>query len=266
MAKRILVADDSENILEVVRIGFESLDYEVIIARDGEEALDKVKRNPPDLVLLDIMMPKKNGYEVCRELKNNPRFAHIPIVMLTAKAQKEDRFWGRDAGADEYVTKPFDPINLEVVVERLLQLRERGESYHPLTKLPTYATIEREILERQSKGEDFALISFSYSRDALAIFKQKYGEMVAEDVIQVTANTIKETAERVAGPSVFVGHKGEANFIVIAKQEELLRIKGLVLQEMGQTLPNFYNAEDLERGYVLAGEDRYPLLSIISSI
>jgi len=266
MTKKILVADDSEGILEVVRMGFESLDYLVLTARDGEEALAQVERECPDIILLDIMMPKKNGYEVCRQLKNDPRFAHIPIVMLTAKAQKEDRFWGRDAGADDYVTKPFDPMELEGIVERLLQLRERGESYHPLTKLPTYVTIEREIAGRRSRGEDFGLANFSYSGEALSVFKQKYGEIVAEEVIQITANTVKETVERVAGPSAFVGHRGEANFVVIAKADELLQIKRLLEGEMARMLPEFYTAEDRQRGYVQAGDERYPLLSLVSSL
>lgn len=112
--KRILIVDDEKDIVESIQFKLEFEGFECLIAYDGEEALLKSKRENPDLILLDIMMPKINGYQVCRQLKSDENYKHIPIIMLTAKVQESDRFWGKESGADDYVTKPFE-------MEKLIQ-------------------------------------------------------------------------------------------------------------------------------------------------
>ena|SRR3989338_2294085 len=112
MAKKILLVDDEKDLVSTLRTLLEAKGYEVISATDGLEGLEKAKKEKPNLILLDVMMPNLNGYQVCRALKKDPNFKHIPIVMLTAKAQESDKFWGIESGADDYVTKPFDSLNL----------------------------------------------------------------------------------------------------------------------------------------------------------
>lgn len=121
--KRILIVDDEPDNLFFMKDRLEVEGYEVLQAADGEEALGVVQETIPDLILLDIMMPKRNGYQVCRELKNNGRLKVIPIIMLTAKAQESDLFWGKESGCDDYVTKPFD---VNQVLEKVRQLLENG--------------------------------------------------------------------------------------------------------------------------------------------
>jgi len=106
--KKILIADDEPNSLETLRQRLEFEGLSVVTATDGEETLKKVKEDKIALLLLDVMMPKVNGYQVCRELKQDPETKNIPIVLLTAKAQESDKFWGKETGADDYVTKPYD--------------------------------------------------------------------------------------------------------------------------------------------------------------
>ena len=118
---KILVADDNRNIVELVKMEFEILDYDVVTAFDGEDALKKIEKENPDLLILDVMMPKMNGFDVCMKLRDNPKYQNIPIIMLTAKSQEKDKFWGRQVGADEYITKPFEPEVLEQVVHNLLE-------------------------------------------------------------------------------------------------------------------------------------------------
>lgn len=116
--EKILVADDSPTIVEMIRVALEG--YRVITARDGQEALEKVARERPDLVLLDVEMPKVNGYRVCQRLKNDPATKKIPIIMLTVRANESDKMWGLGMGADEYLTKPFEAAQLlKIVKERL---------------------------------------------------------------------------------------------------------------------------------------------------
>ena len=114
--KTILIADDEADIVETLAFMLESQDFNVITASDGEMALLKAKEERPDLILLDVMMPKINGYKVCRLLKFDKQYNNIPILMLTARSQDEDRAIGEETGADEYITKPFD---IEEVVEKV---------------------------------------------------------------------------------------------------------------------------------------------------
>jgi CheY-like chemotaxis protein len=121
MAKRVLVVDDDRVIQQLLEVNLELEGYEVVAtASDGKEALDKIAELRPDLVILDIMMPKMDGLEVCRHLKADPELADIPIVLLSARAQDMDVREGLDIGADAYLTKPFDPVELLEVVGRLV--------------------------------------------------------------------------------------------------------------------------------------------------
>lgn len=106
--KKILIVDDEPDIVETLKFLIESEGFESIIAMDGEEALRKAKDENPDVIILDVMLPKINGYKVCRLLKFDNNYKHIPILMVTARSQQEDKVIGEETGADEYITKPFD--------------------------------------------------------------------------------------------------------------------------------------------------------------
>jgi two-component system alkaline phosphatase synthesis response regulator PhoP len=119
--KRILIADDEEDVVTTLQFTLEKEGYHCLTAYDGKEALDKAKRENPDLILLDIMMPKMNGYEVARLLKFDERYKHIPIVMLTARTQEKDKEVGHETGADMYITKPFEMDDLVSTVHNILK-------------------------------------------------------------------------------------------------------------------------------------------------
>jgi len=110
--KKILIVDDEPDIVETLKFLVESEGFESITALDGEDALRKAKEEAPDIVILDVMLPKINGYKVCRLLKFDNKYKHIPILMVTARSQEEDKVIGEETGADEYITKPFDINNL----------------------------------------------------------------------------------------------------------------------------------------------------------
>lgn len=118
--KRILVVDDELDLVQMLRVRLEAQGYEVSQAYDGEEGLEKAKREKPDLVLLDLMLPKMDGYKVCGLLKKDTRYAKIPIVMFTARAQETDGKLGLECGADAYLTKPFDALTLLAKIQELL--------------------------------------------------------------------------------------------------------------------------------------------------
>lgn len=117
---RILVVDDSPTDLSIISAPLLAGGFEVITARDGEEALTRAAQDHPDLILLDVVLPRQNGFQVCRTLKRTASSSHIPVILLTGKSQPSDRFWGMRQGADEYVTKPFQPAALMSSIERLI--------------------------------------------------------------------------------------------------------------------------------------------------
>ena len=106
--KKILVVDDEVDLVETVRFPLEMEGFKVLVSYNGEDALSQARKENPDLILLDLMLPKLDGYKVCRLLKFDERYKHIPILMLTAKTQEKDKLLGKETGADEYITKPFD--------------------------------------------------------------------------------------------------------------------------------------------------------------
>jgi two-component system, OmpR family, alkaline phosphatase synthesis response regulator PhoP len=119
MPKKILAVDDERHIVRLVEVNLQRAGYEVVTAYDGREALEKVKSESPDLVVLDVMMPYMDGFEVLKNLKGDPTTAEIPVIMLTAKAQDADVFRGWQSGVDCYLTKPFNPMELLTFVKRI---------------------------------------------------------------------------------------------------------------------------------------------------
>ena len=118
---KIMVVEDSPTYLRKIADFLQSLGYEVITAVDGEEALEKALQENPALIVLDVILPKKNGFQVCRQLKTSPASQDIKILMMTSKSQDSDRFWGLKQGADEYMTKPIDDNELVTNIAKLLQ-------------------------------------------------------------------------------------------------------------------------------------------------
>ena len=125
---KILVVDDEIYIVHILDFSLGMEGYEVVTALDGEQALEKLKSDKPDLIVLDIMMPKLDGYEVCKAIKSSPETRQIPVILLSAKGRNVDQKLGFDVGADDYITKPFSPRKL---VERINQLLGQAVTERP---------------------------------------------------------------------------------------------------------------------------------------
>ena len=119
--KKILVVDDERDLVEIMTFRLKSAGYDVLSAYDGQEALEKARRDKPDLIILDLMLPKIDGYKVCGMLKFDARFKKIHIILFTARAQEVDKKTGEDMGADAYITKPFEPAAFLAKIEELLK-------------------------------------------------------------------------------------------------------------------------------------------------
>lgn len=124
MSKRILAVDDEKHILRLVQINLEKAGYEVVTASNGREAVEKVREERPNLIVMDVMMPEMDGFEALKKLKSDPATMKIPVIMLTAKAQDADVFHGWQSGADLYLTKPFNPMELLTFVKRIFESQD----------------------------------------------------------------------------------------------------------------------------------------------
>ena len=125
MPKKILVVDDEPHIVKMVGMRLKAGRYDVVTATDGEEALRKLEDEHPDLVILDVMMPRPDGYEVLRQIKTSPEHRHLPVILLTARGSESDRDVGIRAGADGFITKPYQGRDLLAMVEDLLASKDR---------------------------------------------------------------------------------------------------------------------------------------------
>ena len=158
---RLLVVEDDIDIGNMLKIYFSGLEYDVDVAVRGADALEKTKQVLPHLIVLDIMLPDIDGYEVCRTLRTSTRTSHIPVIFLTQKDERSDKLQGLELGADDYITKPFDIEELKLRVQGAIRRSERESLTDPRSGLPAGRLIE-EQLRKIIREKDWALIGYSY--------------------------------------------------------------------------------------------------------
>jgi two-component system, OmpR family, phosphate regulon response regulator PhoB len=157
---KVLVVDDESDILDLVSFNLQREGFEVLSAHDGIEAVASAKENVPDLIVLDLMLPGKDGFRVYKELRADQRTQHIPVIMLTAKGELEHKITGLELGADDYVTKPFSPKELVLRVKALLKRSRRVRVDSALTKGPFH--LERNSLKLFLNGETIDLTATEF--------------------------------------------------------------------------------------------------------
>jgi len=265
MPETILVVDDDPDIARFVEVNLRSAGYDVAVAGDGEEALEKAAEIRPDLVLLDVMMPRIDGFEVATRLRKNPQTANTSIIMLTAKALSADKVTGLQSGADDYIIKPFDPIELLARVKGTLRRAKEMRNLSPLTGLPGNIRIQEEIERQVRDGRPFAVLYCDL--DNFKAYNDQKGFVRGDRMIQATARTIQDAVVEHAGADSFVGHVGGDDFVAVVPTGVAEEIAKRVCERFDGSRAEFYDPEDLTRGFVRM-EDRkgemqdIPLVSI----
>ncbi|MFH1269911.1 MAG: response regulator, partial [Candidatus Omnitrophota bacterium] len=194
MAKpRILIVDDDPDILDVLEISLSEENYEILKAMDGEEAIRIIKCKPLDLVLLDYAMPKMNGRQVCKEVKKDILLRHLPIIMVTGKGEVSDKVGGIDAGADDYIVKPFEPKELLARIRMILRRTARDLEANPLTRLPGNVSILDELSSRIENNTLFAVCYIDI--DKFKSYNDKYGFEHGDEVIRETARILIQSTQ-----------------------------------------------------------------------
>jgi two-component system phosphate regulon response regulator PhoB len=178
MKTKILVVDDEPDALELVSFNLRNAGFEVVTAENGQEALAKCRQAPPDLMVLDIMLPEIDGLEVCKLLRRNPETAHLPIIMLSAKAEEIDRVLGLEIGADDYLTKPFSPRELVLRVKKLLERRqEPNQSGDHYEVGPLVLDIDKHSVKLQNQALELTATEFKL----LTVLVQRRGRVQTRD-------------------------------------------------------------------------------------
>lgn len=267
MRGKILVVDDNRNLVDVLKMELELRGHTVLTAYDGEEGEESIINNKPDLVILDIMMPKKNGYEVCRNVKRNVEFSKIPIILLTAKSTKDDIYWGYDCGADAYVTKPYETTELLRIVDQLLQDYKEGKRTYAWTGLRDASIVEKEYKFRKEAGGKALLINIEFEEEPRDVFIQKYGMAKFRDFIHSFAWKMNNILSEVV-PSTIVGQYADDTFLILLPESEEETIKQKVEEIFEEMVKLLYDDEDLNqkgivrRNLITGKEEIIPLMKI----
>ncbi len=240
-------------------------DHDVKTASSGEQGLALIRDETPDLILVDSLMPGMKGVEVVRAVKEDVVLRHVPIIMVTAKGTVQDRVEGLQAGADDYVVKPFATEELLARVQINLRRTERDLDANPLTRMPGNAAIMAELERLLQEGGDFSVCYVDLDR--FKAFNDQYGFARGDDVIRHTARILREAVREHGHTIDLVGHIGGDDFIIVTARERAEKICVKAVALFDEQSPGWYDPVDRDRGHVdvqnrQGAAEKVPLMSI----
>ncbi|SDZ32142.1 response regulator receiver modulated diguanylate cyclase [Micromonospora pattaloongensis] len=244
----ILVVDDDPDIARFVEVNLRLHGFDVVRAKDGQEALELIERQRPDLAVVDLMMPRVDGLELTRRLRADPMTAVLPIIMLTAKGMTVDKVVGLTAGADDYLVKPFDTAELVARVATTLRRTREFREVSPLTGLPGNARVGREITDRVRSGADYAIAYIDIDR--FKSVNDVYGFVRGDEFISALARSLHRAVVSVGLPPAFLGHIGGDDFVVVCAPEQMRPLMERAIPDFERSADDLYDPSDAERGYV----------------
>jgi DNA-binding response OmpR family regulator len=228
--KKIVVVEDDDAVAHLVGASLGDAGFLCIRARDGIEALRLVKQESPDLIILDVLMPKLDGLEVVRRLKADPVEARIPVLMLTALASVDDRVRGLDAGADDYLAKPFNVRELLARCQALVRHNRRERDRSPVTDLPGPATLEDTIAARIQARSPMALVFVELAGFERAVEALGWGE--GARILAAVGRALREV---VCGDDV-LAHLGGDDFVVVTGPAAAAGLSAALVERATETL------------------------------
>ncbi len=250
--ERILIIDDDADILDVLELTLSDR-FDVLKAANGAEGLIQARNGNPNIIITDYMMPVMNGPDFCKELRKDVLLTHIPIIMLTGKGDTKDMIKGINAGADDYLIKPFEPESLLARINMIVARTVRNLDANPLTHLPGNTSIMDELQSRIQSGGFFAV---GYcDLDKFKLYNDKYGFEKGDDVIKATARILIQAAKASSGNNIFIGHIGGDDFVFISDDAVADAISQKIIDDFDAAAPGFYSDEDRATGYIM-GKDR----------
>ena len=262
---RILVADDEPHIRRILQFLLEQEGFEVLMAENGEEAWKMVAVTQPDLVLLDVMMPGMDGFDVLSVIREGFETRSLPVILLTAKGGDSDKVRGLRGGANDYVIKPFNHDELLLRVTNLLEATRREREANPLTGLPGNRAIEREIQHRIQTGEDFGFMYIDIDR--FKSFNDHYGYSRGDRAISFLAGVLVGCSRKFGSENDFIGHVGGDDFVLLTTSEHVESLALYIVEEFDSGIFNLHDQEDFDKGYLAVKSrsgkfKRFPLITL----
>ncbi len=267
MKEKLLLVDDNPSVLQVLQVSFQFLGYTIFTARDGIEAEIMLEKCHPDLLILDVMMPGKNGFAVCRDLKRNPHLASLPVILLTAKTEEEDVCWGLDCGADAYVTKPYEPRQLEALVRQLLDDARAGRRSFAWTGLPSDTRVVQEAVARREAGGVAVLLEAKLPDSSVEAYCMKYGQARFRQMVHALGWMLVEEVRNRA-PGGLVGQRADDTFFLLLGAEEGEKLRAELTEASQALIGGYYSEDDRVKGGILFKDpithslDRIPLMHL----
>lgn len=267
--KKVLLAEHETGIAEIILYLLKAWDYEPVTVSSGSSLLDIVRREQPDIIIIDYNLPNVDGLKASKLLKEDFLTAHIPVIILIDKKQIRKKMLEIEQGVDDYIANPPDPIDLEVRMEMALRRTSHQLYANALTRLPGNRQIEKVISTRM--GEDVPFSVAYYDIDNFKSFNDKYGYMKGDSVIRHVAYIISTTVKRYGNKNDFVGHIGGDDFVVVTTPERDRIIASESIFAFNRVISFHYSKDDRERSYIVAKDRRgnivnTPLMSISIAI
>ncbi|MDD5628624.1 MAG: response regulator [Elusimicrobia bacterium] len=247
---RILLADDEPDLLALMKETLERQGFEVSTALDGQEALAAIRQAPPDIAVLDLIMPRCDGFTVCRELRKDPLFAHLPIIILSAAGSRDSRIEGLDLGVDDFITKSVDSRELLARIRMILKRSRQGLDANPLPRLPGNLSIESRIEDALSQGRPLAVLYVDL--DQFKAYNDCYGYDAGDRVLRTLADILIKVSREQPGAPDFVGHIGGDDFIMVTEPSRMEDAAKRIIAEFDALAPGFYNEADRKRGRIMS--------------
>jgi len=246
-SQRILVVDDEPHIVQILKFTLEKAGYQVFTASNGEEGLQQVKELQPSLVILDVMMPIMDGYEVCRKMREDFKMNQIPIIMLSAKGDLAERVRGLEGGANDYLIKPYSNDELLLRVNNCLEWNLKQKEANPLTGLPGNTAIDRELMTRIAGQRPYAFLYIDI--DNFKGFNDYYGYQKGDEIIFFVASILRKAVEKLGSKEDFIGHIGGDDFVLMSDPSRAEFIAQFVIDEYDQGAMFLLDEKDVKRGY-----------------
>jgi DNA-binding response OmpR family regulator len=265
--KRLLVVEDDNDVAEMLVVYFSSQGYEVLHALTGKDGVNLARSRFPNLILLDVMLPDIDGFDVCKTLRTTTLTKSIPTIFLTQRDGRSDKVAGLELGADDYVTKPFDVEELRLRVQASLRRSTRELLHDPRTGLPTEALIED--TRKQIEGKP-GWTKLDIRLTGLKDFRDQYSFMAADEALAFAAQSIIGVTSRQGTPEDFVGMMGEDRFTLMTRATDVPALTLTLSTEFKDGIKKLYHFADSERGFLLIPDGdkparQVPLMSLIIS-
>lgn len=263
--KKILVIDDTELMVKLTTDVLTEHGYEVVSANNGVDGIKMVASEKPDLVFLDVVMPGIDGFEVCKLLRKDESNNLIPIIMLTAQGNEEDKLAGLELGADDYITKPFNPRELVSRVRNTLLRIDRNRLANPLTGLPGNTEIQSEINYRIAKDIIFSVLYLDV--DNFKAYNDVYGFSHGDRAIKLIADILMDNVRTFGSRNDFIGHIGGDDFVVITDPQHADALCENIIKEFDERVPELYSDVDKRAGFIstvnrMGQITQYPIMTL----